>query len=743
MSKKQVIKILGHTPGLIKDVNEALNPGYLTFKNFFINSMGKIQKRKGWTFLSDYYSFPNFPYHEIGIAQNFTFTNINDYNFSPHILHIKKTEEIIGTTVTKYLNIIYAIRDVQSTITGLRLNRAKLKLNADGTKTIISNTTINTSGQFISGWDGLDFIETNDQLYIINHSFVGTVANAVMKYDYDLIDSLHNVSIVGRDSTFPYGNVAPVIRGTLLTGDGGDRTRTCAYAVTPVYNTGTEGGVIQAVEITFTRTYQSVNIEIDSATPFYSDQYIIGYNIYRIPEYTPPTHYYTTFQNTITWRDFYFLYYVDKPVGTGWVVLKKTSGPIGVGGPFYDATSSTKLTKVPTSYTVNGQTTYDYYSTLYGIKATCGTYANNRLMLGGDPAFPKLLYLSEIDATDVFEPDIAMSIPLAALDNMQTAIKEIGDNIFIFCKKSIDRLTQTGDTSVPYIRQTISVSLGIDHAQSVAIINNVGYFVSNKKLWAINRYGTIKEIGVAINTYLDDIDTADGSFFVLKANEKNMSLRIMYKDSDDAIRNVIFYTLEQIISTESGECDVFATGTGTYNGKTKLTLTTNVEDDFGLLGYEYNKSMDSEYGMTKYGEITERLNTAAYTDTSSRDRKYEWGNLIFEEQFTTGTNATASYPVKGVVEKSFYFDSDVILNGVTFYGTGNLKVQMAMNADAYTTAEEITLTAAGVFVSFNGEGSNVKIKLTHDYAVNIDYDYMDFMITAKNKVKIKNNVDGD
>jgi len=771
MSKKNTITVKQFKPGLITDLNVTVNPGYTRFENLKINTVGKFEKRKGWSVLYMYEEH-NRDVANLPISYDSVYTDANkDSVPRTDFIHVhSKSTVASGSTTeeTEYIDLLFhRIYDNVNTLWHRRIDKTTKATIAEYNLTpALTGTDYNGDSWGLpwKNWGNVTFIDTPDHTYIINGYKAGDKAGNVFKYDYgdnarnrDPI-RLQNIGLAilkgGTGDTGSYKLAEDPVEVSSLT-----RGKHYFYGVAPVYNTGVIGNITKSPGHIYVSPYdggftanpgRSVLI---SVKPTY-DPYITHYRIFR------------TKQKNSDYFDFYndplfFVEQVEVPANTGFneftLIYNDILGDDELGSEYIESDSINSYVLTPT--TINdlgsaqiygdgegyfiglsdstGTTRYNRLTTVsnhIGMRATCGTYAQSRSFFGGDRLNPDKLFVSEIDRSDNIRASLTYTIPLASLQNEITAIREIGNTIFVLCESSTYKLIETNNPELPYVLELVDSSKGCDSPSAFEVLNRVGFFMFKGKLQAMSEYGDIKEISGAINTKLAGLD-ADPATYVLRANESQEFIKIMFRrNSDQFPINIDFYPEDNLYTEEIGIKQIF-TPTGETDATTgKEIVSLNEEDErFLLTAYCYNQNAGEEWGINFDGDIVYR--GSDYADVSKVNSKVSWQDYIYNGDLTLLEN---SFNIKGVIEKPFVFESRVQASSIIFYGTGTIKFKMNYDETGYTAEKEVTLNRAGVEVPLGKQGFIIKVLITHDTNEDIDLDLFELKVTGKQGTNIKN-----
>lgn len=720
-------KVMSFIPAWIQDVNYTVNPGFIKLKNGFINPLGKIQKRKGWETKFRWWPQGKPPGQEGNLPIDYTYpVNGSDSCARTNFIHIKSKLQSDGS--------IHKFCLVHRILNG---KNALMKYTFDENGNFIGQTQIGTPEQF-TNYGPVKFIETNDQVYIINtfNKMDGSKKlGYIWKYAYGNniknldTERIQNISI----SNSVYAKTE-IISGTGMVGL---ETGTYFYYVMPVYNTGSIGRIdgtsfIQtAAQATITTNNQSVVVKVLSAY----DPYIIAYRIFR------------TKKNSATISNAYFLGQYNKPDNsnstTALLELVDPNSTIhiigGVQRRFTDTnTLDTALgSKMDSVYFLNSykhewsngypnSRGMDIPSTALdnnlNFPVSCGCYAQGRLILG----YGNRLMFSLLDHSDSIDGTLTMIIPLAnETENPVIAIEEAGPWIFAFCKSAIYKLMPTSDLLAPYQLQIVSNTFGCDSLTSITVLDGIAYFISRNKLYAMNAFGQIKLIGGPIESVFNEaIDTIN-----ISRNEKEKFIKFMFRTASGS-REVDFWYDANYFIDEEGYRDIF-----TPDG-TNVDLLQK-DPRYKLLAYEYNLTTGEEWGVTFDGDVVRRGND--HIDKSTASTVKNWQDYTYLES----VNPVDNYNVNLIFEKAFSYSERVQFNSLLLYGTGFVYVSYAKDAsEDYSTEKRIALKRDGVETAIDVQAFTCKIRVRHEEADNIDLDYFALKITSSGKVDFLNTVDG-
>ena len=586
------------------------------------------------------------------------------------------------------------------------------------------------------------FIETPDHVYIINDYHKGTVSGTVYKYKYNKDSKPDDIDYILNISMSPEMYVESTITDS---GSNNSIVSKYRYRIIPVYNTSSEGYWDKEsvstqdfyTEVDIKKSEQVVSLYIVPVL----DPFILGYKIYRtkykttiIPARTVHVGltnklYPESYEAKIQVEDFYFLAYVIRPdnrtsTGLHRIYVDKNMNNDQLGEAFAGVK--------PVNYTWHGSMKANpsviqekKYLPGYGMLCTCGLYAQNRCFAGGDGRYPSTGFVSELDKSDYYGAFL-YAFDLASLENRQTTIQEVGNNIYWFLKNSMYVLKPTSDALVPYTKELVSPTVGCDSLNSACVLEGICYFIFNNKLWAINEFSQYKEISTAINTQLDD--KSAGSEIILKANASERYIKIMYRNMSNEAVNIDYYPVHDIFSEQTGDKDIY-----TVSGST-ATLVSQ-DDRYKLVNYEQLPDLNEEWGVDIDGNLIKR--GTDYQDASVGGDKVTWINYTADS-----TAAVKTYPVNAVLEKPWAFSATVKANCVVIYGTGNIDVASATDGGAFSAYRTYTMTRTGVTIPLTLVGHIISVRLRHTANTDIDYDFMKLVYTPYSSVDVTNDVSG-
>jgi len=728
--RKEIKKILSFSPAWIEDVNYAVNPGYIKFKNGFINDLGKPQKRKGWKTVKAWTQPDKNPGSEGNLPLDYTRPLAgSDSCARTEFIHIKSKTQASGS-VQKYC-LVHRIINGQN---------ALVKQTYDAAGIFVSETQIATPEQF-KNYGPVKFIETNDQVYIINSfnklSDENRKQGYMWKYAYGEnlkqleTDRIHNVTV----SAEMYCTAEIITTGAV-----GLVAGKYSYLVAPVYNTGTESRHNDAPFTYFSAaadivgTNKSVIIKI--FCPY--DPYIIGYNVYR------------TKVNKSALDGFYKVTYVEKPVNsiTPGVLqeLPNPTSPIFVIGGVQrrvtdmntaDSALGSKYITVPFLNTnvaainwfnnpgTRGQNPpAEIYNNSLDFPVSCGIFADNRMIL----AYGNRIYFSLVDKTDAIDGTLTLLMPLAhETENPAVEVAQVGPWTFVWCKSgAIYKLMPSTSAAVPYQLTLVSNSHGVDNLNGVVVLDNIAYFMFGKRLYAMNAYGQIKPIDGPVSsvfkTAIDDI--------CLTKNDKERFIKIMFRTADGS-REVEFWPEKNMWVDIAGYRDIF---NPTGNGNEVGLLSKN--ERLRLMAYEYNNATGEEWAVTFDGDIVVR-------DTDYADKTQASAVTVWQDYVLEGPSAPVNnYNVDFEFQKSFTFSERVYFPSAVFSGTGKIWVSYSLDDSGVFSEEKlIDLDKAGVETIVDYQGFTCILKVRHDSNENIDLDYFGLKVASEGKVDYMNKTD--
>jgi hypothetical protein len=757
---KNSIYIKDFKPGYVKDFPDTLNPGFKTFKNWIISVTGKLTKAFGWSVV--------LPYDETGkdcgnLSIDFGRTGFDGYP-SISTFHCKPFVTTVGGVEVTYRDVLYhKIVNNINEIWRTRYGPPDIVQNP-----IIESKKISVDGQF-QGKCNIRFVESPDHVYIINDYVSGTVSGTVYKYKYakDLkqydADLIQNVSISAAVETWAVktaNSSTDSILGNYL------------YSVVPVYNTSSEGAMVareKETDLVFNAIYVnidnkklSVTLEVQSSyNPF-----IIGYKVYRTKVNAVVATVYKNSDNPFDMqkqsvyqapvppnKEFYFLGYFPRPNNSINSVNPanriKLTHEVKSEGVTYNITENNINDKSlgsilnilqPVNLVIESILTTDGYNPSksfldsgYGMLCTCGTYADDSMFLGGDARYPKKLFKSEFGKSDTFG-SVIYDIKYASLENMQTAIEQVGGNMFVWCKNGgLVKLSPTQSADVPYIVEPLGDGIGCDSINSIAVIGKMAMFVFKNKLYLMNEFGACattadgswKEISGGINSIL----ATATSEIVLKTNNKDNYVKIMFRTASLPI-NIDFYPTLGVWIEHTGKKDI-------YNKYGVLASLSSASERYGLVNYNYLPDVNEEWGVDVDGNIVKRQDT--FINTSVGSDKTQWLNC------STSAIAIKDYNVVSTLERSLHFNAKIYINKIIFYGTSLIKYDYALDTGVYVFAavnetREITMVMTGYEIAINQHTNLLLLKMIHDTAAEIDFDYIEIVYNGTQKITVKNTV---
>jgi hypothetical protein len=729
--------------GWVTDKNINDNVGNPTFQNFTLTPIGKLTKRKGWSVVT--------AYNETGkdnsnLKIDFDRLTTGSQGY-PDIqtFHYRSFKDTLTDQygVNAGFTWQYTLRNkVVNNVNGLWAKRTGKHFLGLTT----SDKQITTTAQW-NGKGNTKFIETPDHVYIVNDYKEGNTSRDVLKYGYDK----NNLGVLYPDTCYDtsIGNnlkvkANPTITDWVVRAEKKTYTGTAQnapkrslpvgvyeYLFLPVYNTGSIGEPIfmdyagkNAYDI---NVFQPTNawtqtIRVDTPDTTTTGTFV-GVALYgKIINNPFITHIriYRTKNRLVAGNinKFYFLYQVAKPnnfiaeqnLAVSEIQYTNTTGPVLYLDTLLDTELSGDVLE-PLGIINNA----------VSMRASCGCYAQNRMFLGGDRRYPSVGFVSALDKTDSFLIEYAFE--LFNSENEQTTIQSVGNNIYWFSKNSIYVLKPNNDVDVPYTKELISPTVGCDSLNSACVLEGICYFIFNNRLWALNEYGQYKEISAAINTQIVN----NASEIVLKPNASERYVKIMFRNTSGEAVNIDYYPIHDLFAEQTGDKDIY-----TINGAT-AELSTQ-DDRYKLVNYEQIPDLSEEWGVDIDGNIVKRASD--YQDTSVGSDKVTWLNYTADN-----TGAVKTYPVNGILEKPFVFNSRVRLNSVILFGSGSIDMAYKVDNGAYGSYRTYTMTRTGTECPLNGVGSIHSIKLRHTANSDVDYDFMKVKWTSQTNVDISNNVD--
>lgn len=729
--------------GLLTDVNINNNVGNPTFDNLSLTPIGKLTKRKGWTWYKQYEE----DYRDIAnlkIDYDRLSTGSQGYP-NPSVFHyrgFKDTylEQSQGRISGEWSYKLYA---------KIYLNEGGLWARRDGDSFSNINLPkrITTNAQF-DGRGNIKFVESPKHVYIVNDFKDGENSKDILKYSYDKYnvgvlyeDKCYNTSIGSNLITRNYPTQTKwQVRAELkqykdTVGDAPKKSIPVGiyeYLFLPVYNTGSigdpifksysnswdvkniyvpEGAYTQQIAVptpTIPGTYNSIAFY---ALPI-KDPFITHIRIYRTKNLAGKP------ENI---NKFYFCYQVAKPSINYEINLNVSNISY-----YYTNPAEIFYADVLQDSELSGDTLVEKLlsNRNASMRGTCACYAQNRLFVGGDRRYVSSGFVSELDKSDSFGA-LIYNFELASNNNEQTSIEEVGNNIYWFLQHSLYVLRPTSDTDIPYTKELISPTVGCDSLNSSCVLDNICYFIFNEKLWALNEFGQYKEISAAVNTQLTG--KATGSEIVLRANASERFIKIMYRTSLGEAVNIDYYPVLDLYRKHVGKKDIYG-----ISGSTAVLESGN--EHYQLINYQHVPDLGESWGVDIDGNIVKE--TTDYQDTSLGNQKVTWNDYTADS-----TAAIRTYSVDGIMEKPFVFNSRVRFNSVVLFGSGDIDFAYKVDNGSYSDYKTVTMTRTGVEIPLNGVGTIHSIKLRHTANSDIDYDYMRVKWTAQTSVDISNNVD--
>jgi hypothetical protein len=749
MGVKNSIYIKKFQPGYVSAGNysDTLNPGFKTFKNWRVDITGKLTKPFGWSVVKGYDEQGKdngnlkIDFDRLATGAG-GYPNISTFHCKPFVTAVAGAEVIYRDVLSH--RIVNNINEIWRT-------------RYDNTNTVIEDKKISVDGQLV-GVCNVRFVESPDHVYIINDYVKGTVSGTVYKYKYakDLkqfdVDLIQNISIAA--SVFIRGTFVPNGTGTVGMFNGHFK-----YFVIPVYNTSAEGFAdtpdpAQFIEIITTNSTTGKALRIDIKSTY--DPFIVGYKIYRtkingqdvVVKSTVET--FLGMFKTVTVDNpgynpiqkippYYFLKYIPKPNNAvnfnDWVPL------IEKGKTFTDELITDTLLgemyagSMPVNFCLNqyrgtyGMTIPSTAATSgLGMLCTCGTYADDSLFLGGDARYPKKLFKSDFGKSDYFG-DIIYDIKYASLENMQSAIEQVGSNIFVWCKNGgLVKLAPTQNADVPYVVEPLDNGIGCDSLNSIAILNRMAYFIFKGKMYAVNEFGQYKEISGGVSSVLSQAT----SEIILKTNNKDNYVKIMFRigtgTSSNAV-NIDFYPTLGMWIEHTGLKDIFRQAGATASPSSQ-------DERYQLVNYDYLPDLNEEWGVNLDGDIVKR--SADYNNVGND--KCQWLNCS-----SYGITPVTTYPVTSTWERGLHFNAKAYINTLIFYGASPVKYDYALDDSIYVfkaanETREIIMTKLGYEVPINQYTNLLLIKMIHDTAAAIDFDYVEIIYNGTQKITVKNTV---
>ena len=737
--------------GLVTDVNINNNVGNPTFNNFSLTTIGKLTKRKGWENVLNY-NEEGKDNTNLKIDFDRLSTGTGGYPLIG-VFHIRRGAQVGYGPTIEYFDILHykMVNNIGE------IWRTRLNLN---NYSVMLSKKISLDNQFLNV-KFFRFIETPDQIYIIS---CGETGNTVYKYKFyeDTktfdVDLIENISI----SSEIYVQ-AEVINGGSTKSEGGKYK----YKVIPVYNTSSSGYINimdkpeYYAEANIVSVVQSVKLKIYGSY----DPHVIGYKIYRTkanipakPAKTPPP--FAPWKKT-TWEwllydsvgrpavisnDYYFLGYYPKPNNSieplNMIDLVDPSKSVTISGTTHYLTE-TNITDSNIGDMYSGTLPVNYYrhntskpypATKYvptiaapgiGMCATCGCYAQNRLFIAGHNKYPNLVFVSALDQTDNFQ-ELIYSMDGANDKNSAASIECVGQTIYVWLRNNgLYALRPTASADVPYVIEIKANDTGCDGLNATCVMGDIAYYLWQNKLYALNEFGQYKEISAAINTLL--AQKKEGTEAVIKANTTEKYVKIMFLNDDNEAVNIDYYPEKDMYRSYVGKKDIYE-----INGNT-AELKAGAEH-YQLVNFLHIPDVKQSWGVDADGNIVKEKDN--YVDTSIGSDKVTWLNYTADN-----TNAVKNYPVEGILEKPFVFNSRVRFNSITLYGDGDIDIAYRVDTGEWTEYKTVTMTRAGVEVYYNGVGTIHSIRLRHTANSDIDFDYAKIKWTAQTNVDIANNTE--
>lgn len=782
---KQTLTIKEFKPGYVSagDFPDTLNPGYKTFKNFLIDSVGNVLKPHGWKNIINYDETGK-DNGNIAIDYSRLTTGSGGYPRTD-VFYCKNYASIVNGVKTEYKDVLmHKIINGINTLWHIRL---------DVNDNVVLQKQISTNGQWKEAGP-VKCIETPEQLYIVNSrnklissynileekKYKSVVCpeqwkGAVWKYNFAVgnrandVEKLQNISIANPNNFTAYGIKDSNSKYNI-------HLQNRFYVVVPVYNTGTKAPCGAGLKLLVSpvplytqssdATYKAQQDYINnigfaqiSVPPFY-DPYIKYLRVYRTKERvqnginvaTETDPYYFCFQMELTAA----MQTVQNSTPHRMIlyagsVPEYSSGVNGVNKQIIsDYLKDTELGSELSNDILFNSFTHEWNdnqfsvnppATLYddGIDffAHAGCYAQNRLFLLDD----KFIYLSDIGKSDGFSlPPYA--VKYQNLENPTTAIEEVGQNIFVWNKNGgLTVLRPTQSTDIPYVVEPLDSGIGCDSLNSVCVLNRTAYFIFKNKLYAMNEFGQYQEISQGINSVLAKFDIGYPSEIILKTNNKDGYIKIMFRNawhSPYLPINIDFYPGTGIWVENTGYKDIFLE----IGGTNELILTphssglTGIKrEQYQLLNYQYLPDTNEEWGVDFDGNVVKR--SADYSNVSVGSDKTTWQNFTYSGTVTP----VKSYPIESVMERGLHFSAKIFVNAIILYGTGNIKYNYALDNKVYQAkTKTVLMKELGAAIHINALTNLLLYKLTHDTAEALQFDFMEIIYNGTHKITIKNTV---
>ena len=765
---KKVIPLKTWKPGIVTNTSDYKNIGFTAFQNLSLNSMEDVEKPKGFRplgslgdeiakgiYIARYLGALSEPIPQFDPSH--VWYNIDNYDESTQGLKVLDTYIVKNNPTAKQL-IRVTIGTEEAFIDK---NESTYKLSAP---------SISTPKAVIDWQNDIQFISTKDNAYIINNgkamrkNAIGeyrknNVAGTEYKSGYpngDIWTSNYyakNCSLYGsmNYSKFNYTNTesgAAVINKNYL------------IAIVPILNSGTicpisykyefggrETRAAFVSKITMTKGINKLKITINKNEFTLADEHVIGYRIYRtiVGDYKELT----GGAGIVLTDDLKFYFMADAykkdlvEDGNTFILSSKLEikAPDFLTGTPYVTEGLLNTFPLPFAsekwYTEREE---EETAPEYMLYPTCGQYIDNRLFVNNK--YDTFLYMSELDRTDAFPASLGYQLSDVTKSNPITAIAGINKNVFVFTATSIDMLRPTTNPEAPYIVQNISHTRGCGHWASIAIQDNIVYFVYGNTIWSLNVHGAMREVGANI---ADKVKEATDTVRLTKGDNGTVNVFIRLENTVDIgdiqdykRKHYIIHPLEDTISERLGKRDKL-TFDGTVEGGYYIGTLESGADDYIIVNGEFTEKTNSFYGVTKYGELVVSDSNCDYTDKSLVNALVVWG---FNARWDGVGTFVDSYNVESKFAKPYFFGNNVILNTIILIGSGRWLCSLQTDQRTATTFKAHTLGVVDTGIMFNQTGKLHIITCKHDTNEQIDITGVQFKVTAQGRINIENKTSG-
>jgi len=368
------------------------------------------------------------------------------------------------------------------------------------------------------------------------------------------------------------------------------------------------------------------------------------------------------------------------------------------------------------------------------IRAVTGTYANGSMLMGGDPKYPKFVYVSDEGVSNKFSAGRTLTIPTADIGNQVQDIITLGQYVYVFLQKGIYRLRPALGTDVPYYVELLSDTDGCDDTNSVTVCNNTAMWVYNGMIFMMDTAGRISSMS-NITSVLSDISAKGNSHYMLSPlpslNGIRISVPLDIDSYNKTVRSFIYLIDEQILTEEEARksamlrVDESSTLAVSANN---TTLTPMVSCDLPLLS--------AELALNAAGGLMLRIPFNNYIDTDQFSFFYQYPGKTTTGDPSTMTNA---FLMEASMEKTIYLPAKVIVNSLIFYGSGDIEVSVNPDQRGYTAERTVTLSEQGTAFVLNQHCSLFTFKVRHITDIDIDLSKIEVKVTALSNVNIKND----